>query len=118
MPPRDENFVQKLNEYISNQPLKYEKLKPVHSLNFEQKLKEIAEIDKQFNKTPFELGKKLISLVDDSDKESLNKWLSSKGCTSEENMAKVFASWIKEEPEQKKNMNKKKDNGYPPRGEK
>lgn len=118
MPPRDEDFVQKLNEYISVHPLKYEKLKPVDYLNFERKLKEIAEVDKEFNKTPFELGQQLVALVDESDRPKLMDWLKNKqGCDSPENMKRVFASWLREDPEQKKDVNRKKENGYPPRGE-
>ena len=118
MPPRDEGFVQKLDEYISVHPLKYEKLKPVDYLNFERKLKEIAEVDKEFNKTPFELGQQLVALVDESDRPKLMDWLKNKqGCDSPENMKRVFASWLREDPEQKKDVNRKKENGYPPRGE-
>ena len=118
MPPRDEDFVQKLDEYISVHPLKYEKLKPVDYLNFEKKLKEIAEVDKEFNKTPFELGQQLVALVDESDRPKLMDWLKYKqGCDSPENMKRVFASWLREDPEQKKDVNRKKENGYPPRGE-
>ena len=118
MPPRDEDFVQKLDEYISVHPLKYEKLKPVDYLNFEKKLKEIAEVDKEFNKTPFELGQQLVALVDESDRPKLMDWLKNKqGCDSPENMKRVFASWLREDPEQKKDVNRKKENGYPPRGE-
>lgn len=118
MPPRDEDFVQKLDEYISVHPLKYEKLKPVDYLNFERKLKEIAEVDKEFNKTPFELGQQLVALVDESDRPKLMDWLKNKqGCDSPENMKRVFASWLRDDPEQKKDVNRKKENGYPPRGE-
>lgn len=118
MPPRDEDFVQKLDEYISVHPLKYEKLKPVDYLNFERKLKEIAEVDKEFNKTPFELGQQLVALVDESDRPKLMDWLKNKqGCDSPENMKRVFASWLRDNPEQKKDVNRKKENGYPPRGE-
>lgn len=118
MPPRDEDFVQKLDEYISVHPLKYEKLKPVDYLNFEKKLKEIAEVDKEFNKTPFELGQQLVALVDESDRPKLMDWLKNKqGCDSPENMKRVFASWLREDPEQKKDVNRKKEKGYPPRGE-
>lgn len=99
MPPRDEDFVQKLDEYISVHPLKYEKLKPVDYLNFEKKLKEIAEVDKEFNKTPFELGQQLVALVDESDRPKLMDWLKNKqGCDSPENMKRVFASWLREDP--------------------
>lgn len=115
MPPRDDDFIQQLDEYISVHPLKYEKLKPVDYLNFERKLQEIAEVDKEFNKTPFELGQQLIALVGENDREKLNNWLKKQGCDSKEHMAKVFASWINKE--QKKNIMQKKDNGYPPRGE-
>lgn len=117
MPPRDDEFIQQLDEYISVHPLKYEKLKPVDYLNFERKLQEIEEVDKAFNKTPFELGQQLIALVDESDRERLNIWLRKQGCDSREHMAEVFASWLKEEPEQKKDVNRKKENSYPPRGE-
>ena len=79
MPPRDDEFIQQLDEYISVHPLKYEKLKPVDYLNFERKLQEIAEVDKAFNKTPFELGQQLIALVDESDRERLNIWLGTHG---------------------------------------
>ncbi len=115
MPPRDDDFIQQLDEYISVHPLKYEKLKPVDYLNFERKLQEIAEVDKEFNKTPFELGQQLIALVGENDREKLNNWLKKQGCDSKEHMAKVFASWINKE--QKKDIMQKKDNGYPPRGE-
>ena len=95
-----------------------EKLKPVDYLNFEKKLKEIAEVDKEFNKTPFELGQQLVALVDESDRPKLMDWLKNKqGCDSPENMKRVFASWLREDPEQKKDISQKKDNGYPPRGE-
>ncbi len=117
MPPRDDEFVHKLDEYIAVHPLKYEKLKPVDYLNFERKLKEIAEVDKKLNKTPFELGQQLVALVDEIDRPKLMVWLKQQGCDSEENMKKVFATWLKEEPEQKKDVNRKKENGYPPRGE-
>ena len=115
MQPRDDDFIQQLDEYISVHPLKYEKLKPVDYLNFERKLQEIAEVDKEFNKTPFELGQQLIALVGENDREKLNNWLKKQGCDSKEHMAKVFASWINKE--QKKDIMQKKDNGYPPRGE-
>ena len=118
MPPRDSEFVQKLNEHVSLNPLKYEKLKPVDYLNFEEKLKEIAEIDKSFNKTPFELGQQLLALVDENDKAKLNNWLLYEmGCDSKEHMSKLFASWLIKSPEQKKDISQKKNNGYPPRGE-
>lgn len=116
MPPRDDDFIQQLDEYISVHPLKYEKLKPVDYLNFERKLQEIAEVDKVFNKTPFELGQQLIALVDESDRERLNIWLRKQGCDSREHMAEVFNSWLNNK-EQKKNVTQKKNNGYPPRGE-
>lgn len=116
MPPRDEDFIQQLDEYISVHPLKYEKLKPVDYLNFERKLQEIAEVDKAFNKTPFELGQQLIALVDESDRERLNIWLRKQGCDSKEHMAEVFDSWLNNK-EQKKDITQKKNNGYPPRGE-
>ncbi|MBO4858719.1 MAG: hypothetical protein J5527_09405 [Treponema sp.] len=118
MPPRDNEFIQKLNEHVSLNPLKYEKLKPVDYLNFEEKLKEIAEVDKAFNKTPFELGQQLLALVDENDKTKLNNWLLYEmGCDSKEHMAKIFASWLNKSPEQKKDISQKKDSGYPPRGE-
>lgn len=116
MPPRDDDFIQQLDEYISVHPLKYEKLKPVDYLNFERKLLEIAEVDKSFNKTPFELGQQLIALVDESDRERLNIWLRKQGCDSREHMAEVFDSWLNKQ-EQKKDITQKKNNGYPPRGE-
>lgn len=116
MPPRDDEFIQQLDEYISVHPLKYEKLKPVDYLNFERKLQEIAEVDKAFNKTPFELGQQLIALVDESDRERLNIWLRKQGCDSREHMAEVFDSWLNNK-EQKKDITQKKNNGYPPRGE-
>ena len=116
MPPRDDEFIQQLDEYISVHPLKYEKLKPVDYLNFERKLLEIAEVDKPFNKTPFELGQQLIALVDESDRERLNIWLRKQGCDSREHMAEVFDSWLNNK-EQKKDITQKKNNGYPPRGE-
>lgn len=116
MPPRDDEFIQQLDEYISVHPLKYEKLKPVDYLNFERKLQEIAEVDKAFNKTPFELGQQLIALVDESDRERLNIWLRKQGCDSREHMAEVFDSWLNNK-EQKKDITPKKNNGYPPRGE-
>ena len=116
MSPRDDDFIQQLDEYISVHPLKYEKLKPVDYLNFERKLQEIAEVDKVFNKTPFELGQQLIALVDESDRERLNIWLRKQGCDSREHMAEVFNSWLNNK-EQKKNVTQKKNNGYPPRGE-
>ena len=116
MPPRDDDFIQQLDEYISVHPLKYEKLKPVDYLNFERKLQEIAEVDKAFNKTPFELGQQLIALVDESDRERLNIWLRKQGCDSREHMAEVFDSWLNNK-EQKKDITQKKNNGYPPRGE-
>ena len=116
MPPRDDDFIQQLDEYISVHPLKYEKLKPVDYLNFERKLLEIAEVDKPFNKTPFELGQQLIALVDESDRERLNIWLRKQGCDSREHMAEVFDSWLNNK-EQKKDITQKKNNGYPPRGE-
>ena len=116
MPPRDDEFIQQLDEYISVHPLKYEKLKPVDYLNFERKLLEIAEVDKPFNKTPFELGQQLIALVDESDRERLNIWLRKQGCDSREHMAEVFDSWLNKQ-EQKKDITQKKNNGYPPRGE-
>lgn len=116
MPPRDEQFVQKLDDYIEIHPLKYEKLKPVDALNFERKLQEIAEVDKSFNKTPFELGQQLMALVDDSEKPRLNKWLISKGCDSRESMAKVFESWLNKK-DLSQDRTKQKDTGYPPRGE-
>lgn len=116
MPPRDDDFIQQLDEYISVHPLKYEKLKPVDYLNFERKLQEIAEVDKAFNKTPFELGQQLIALVDESDRERLNIWLRKQGCDSKEHMAEVFDSWLNNK-EQKKDITQKKNNGYPPRGE-
>lgn len=116
MPPRDDDFIQQLDEYISVHPLKYEKLKPVDYLNFERKLQEIAEINKAFNKTPFELGQQLIALVDESDREKLNIWLRKQGCDSREHMAEVFDLWLKNK-EQKKDITQKKNNGYPPRGE-
>lgn len=116
MPPRDDEFIQQLDEYISVHPLKYEKLKPVDYLNFERKLQEIAEVDKAFNKTPFELGQQLIALVDESDRERLNIWLRKQGCDSSEHMAEVFDSWLNNK-EQKKDITQKKNNGYPPRGE-
>ena len=116
MPPRDDDFIQQLDEYISVHPLKYEKLKPVDYLNFERKLLEIAAVDKPFNKTPFELGQQLIALVDESDRERLNIWLRKQGCDSREHMAEVFDSWLNNK-EQKKDITQKKNNGYPPRGE-
>lgn len=116
MPPRDDEFIQQLDEYISVHPLKYEKLKPVDYLNFERKLQEIAEVDKAFNKTPFELGQQLIALVDESDREKLNIWLRKQGCDSREHMAEVFDSWLNNK-EQKKDITQKKNKGYPPRGE-
>ena len=116
MPPRDDEFIQQLDEYISVHPLKYEKLKPVDYLNFERKLQEIAEVDKAFNKTPFELGQQLIALVDESDRERLNIWLRKQGCDSKEHMAEIFDSWLNNK-EQKKDITQKKNNGYPPRGE-
>ncbi len=116
MPPRDDDFIQQLDEYISVHPLKYEQLKPVDYLNFERKLQEIAEVDKAFNKTPFELGQQLIALVDESDRERLNIWLRKQGCDSKEHMAEVFDSWLNNK-EQKKDITQKKNNGYPPRGE-
>lgn len=116
MPPRDDEFIQQLDEYISVHPLKYEKLKPVDYLNFERKLQKIAEVDKAFNKTPFELGQQLIALVDESDRERLNIWLRKQGCDSREHMAEVFDSWLNNK-EQKKDITQKKNNGYPPRGE-
>ena len=116
MPPRDDEFIQQLDEYISVHPLKYEKLKPVDYLNFERKLQEIAEVDKAFNKTPFELGQQLIALVDESDRKRLNIWLRKQGCDSREHMAEVFDSWLNNK-EQKKDITPKKNNGYPPRGE-
>lgn len=116
MPPRDEQFVQKLDDYIEIHPLKYEKLKPVDALNFERKLQEIAEVDKSFNKTPFELGQQLMALVDDSEKPRLNKWLISKGCDSRESMAKVFESWLNKK-DLSQDRTKQKNNGYPPRGD-
>lgn len=116
MPSRDDDFIQQLDEYISVHPLKYEKLKPVDYLNFERKLLEIAEVDKPFNKTPFELGQQLIALVDESDRERLNIWLRKQGCDSREHMAEVFDSWLNKQ-EQKKDITQKKNNGYPPRGE-
>lgn len=116
MPPRDDEFVQKLDEFIAGHPLKYEKLKPVDYLNFERKLQEIAEVDKAFNKTPFELGQQLITLVDETDKPRLKKWLMAKGCESEESMARVFESWLNKK-DLKQDRTKQKDGGYPPRGE-
>lgn len=115
MPPRDEDFVEKLDEYISANPLKYEKLYPVTPGNFEDKLRQLSEIDKDLHKNPFELGQQLISMVDDSEKDTLNMWLVSKNCTSKENMEKIFASWIGSR--QNIENTKKKDSGYPPRGE-
>ena len=116
MPPRDDEFIEKLDEYISVHPLKYEKLKPVDYFNFEKKLQEIAEVDKEFNKTPFELGQQLITLVNENDRKKLKIWLRKQGCDSREHMAKVFASWLNNK-EQKKDLSQKKDNGYPPRGD-
>lgn len=116
MPPRDDEFVQKLDEFIAGHPLKYEKLKPVDYLNFERKLQEIAEVDKAFNKTPFELGQQLITLVDETDKPRLKKWLMAKGCESEESMARVFEFWLNKK-DLKQDRTKQKDGGYPPRGE-
>lgn len=116
MPPRDENYVQKLDDFISAHPLRYEKLKPVNFLNFERKLQEIAEADRALKKTPFELGQQLMDLVDESEKPRLNKWLISKGCDSRESMAKVFESWL-DKNDLKPDRTKQKDNGYPPRGE-
>ena len=116
MPPRDSEFFTKLEQHIELNPLKYEKLKPVDYLNFPNKLRKIAEVDKSFNKTPFELGQQLLALVNESDKKRLNDWLIKQGCTSKESMEKLFASWINEK-EQKIDNTKKKNNGYPPRGD-
>ena len=103
--------------YEKNETLKYEQLKPVNYLNFTKKLQEFAEINKKFNKTPFELGQQLITLVDEKDKSKLNNWLLTKqGCTSKKEMEKVFAKWLNNK-EQKKDLSQKKDNGYPSRGE-
>ena len=117
MPPRDNEYVEHLDEYIVNHPVKYAKLYPVNAYNFENRLKELSEIDKDFNKTFFELGRQLISMVDDYEKPKLNKWLISKGCTSKANMEKIFASWLSDKSPSKENI-KQKDSGYPPRGEK
>lgn len=117
MPPRDNEYVEHLDEYIVNHPVKYAKLYPVNAYNFENRLKELSEIDKDFNKTFFELGRQLISMVDDYEKPKLNKWLISKGCTSKANMEKIFASWLSGKSLSKENI-KQKDSGYPPRGEK
>ncbi len=115
MPPRDSNFIAQLDTYISANPLKYEKLKPINYLNFKQKLLELAEVDKDFNKDPLELGKNLITLVDDSGKARLNKFFESNGCKSESDMKKLFASWVNEKKQGLDNS-KKNINGYPPRG--
>ena len=117
MPPRDNEYIDHLDEYIVNHPVKYAKLYPVNTYNFENRLKELSEIDKDFNKTFFELGRQLISMVDDYEKPKLNKWLISKGCTSKANMEKIFASWLSGKSLSKENI-KQKDSGYPPRGEK
>lgn len=117
MPPRDNEYIEHLDEYIVNHPVKYAKLYPVNTYNFENRLKELSEIDKDFNKTFFELGRQLISMVDDYEKPKLNKWLISKGCTSKANMEKIFASWLSGKSLSKENI-KQKDSGYPPRGEK
>ncbi|WP_149554547.1 hypothetical protein [Treponema pectinovorum] len=117
MPPREKDFLKKLDEHIVTHPLKYEKLKPVDTLNFEDKLLEVAELEKNSNKTPFELGQQLMTLVDDSEKPRLNKWLISKGCDSRQAMSKVFESWLNKK-DLSKDYLKHKDSGYPPRGEK
>lgn len=116
IPPRDDEYVGRLDEYISSHPLRYIKLCPVMPDNFEDKLRRLSEIDKEFKKSPFELGQRLISMVDEDRKAELNEWLFSKGCTSKENMERIFASWIGEKAQNIENA-KEKSSGYLPRGE-
>ena len=121
IPPRDADYVQKLDDFISSHPERYAKLYPVNCRNFADSLRKLAVIDKNQHKNSFALGKQLLSMVEDGDKKKVSDWIIKQGGNSEENMKKLFSSWITEK-EIKQNVEKdvvktKKDNGYPPRGE-
>ena len=118
MPPRDNDFVQKLDGYIALHPEKYAKLYPITSFNFAMKLKELSEIDNESRNDAFLLGKQLMSMVEEDDKKRVGKWIIEQGGTSEEAMRNLFQGWISGKEMKKNSPEKqlKKDGGYPPRG--
>lgn len=117
MPPRDESFIQKLDEFIEKHPEKYAKLYPIDSFNFSEKLNELANIDKELTKNPLLCGKKLISLVNESEKRSISSFLKRNGCIDDSSMKKVFSEWMGTPQIEKEKQRKiKKNDGYPPRG--
>lgn len=116
MPPRDESFVQKLDEFIEKHPEKYARLYPISSFNFSEKLNELANIDKELTKNPLLCGKKLISLVNENDKKSISSFLKRNGCIDDSSMKKVFSEWMRTSQIEKEEQKKiKKNDGYPPR---
>jgi len=119
MPPRDNDFVQKLDGYIALHPEKYAKLYPITSFNFSKKLKELSEIDKGNRNDAFLLGKQLMSMVEEEDKRRVGAWIIEQGGTSEDAMRRLFQGWISGKEMKKSSPEKqaKKDSGYPPRGE-
>lgn len=117
MPPRDESFVQMLDEFIEKHPEKYAKLYPISPFNFSEKLNELANIDKELTKNPLLCGKKLISLVNESEKKNISSFLKKNGCVDDSSMKKVFAEWMRTPQIEKAEQRKiKKNDGYPPRG--
>ncbi len=117
IPPRDADYVQKLEDFISSHPEKYAKLYPVNCRNFADSLRKLAVIDKDLHKNSFALGKQLLAMVEDSDKKKVSEWIIKQGGNTEENMKKLFSSWITGQAVEKDVAKTKQNNGYPPRGE-
>jgi len=113
-PPRDNEYYHQLVLHTQNNPLKYEVLYPVTKYNFKNKLKQICEIDKDFNHDVLTMGKQLLSFATENDKREISRWLRDDvGCDDEKLLRNVFSNWVSE----KEIKQEKKKDGYPPRGE-
>ena len=113
-PPRDNEYYHQLVLHTQNNPLKYEVLYPVTKYNFKNKLKQICEIDKDFNHDVLTMGKQLLSFATENDKREISRWLRDDvGCDDEKTLKNVFSNWVSE----KEIKQEKKKDGYPPRGE-
>ena len=113
-PPRDNEYYQQLVLHTEANPLKYEGLYPVTKYDFKNKLKQICEIDKDFNHDVLTMGKQLLAMAKENDKKQISKWLRDDiGCSDEKSLRTVFTNWVSE----KEIKQEKKKDGYPPRGD-
>ena len=114
-PPRDSSYYERLENYVKENPLKYEQFYPITKESFKSSLKELIALNGGSSPDILWESKKLLNLASSTEKKKISNWLLELGCSDDKSMENLFNKWI-EEKSIDKDISKK--NGYPPRGEK